>query len=88
MLRELKGKAAVFAVELKGITMSELPELNDDFAQDVSEFDTFDEYKAKEVEKLQKRKKRKLNRKKKTPLSSRLSLIQRWMFPMLCMRTE
>lgn len=53
---ELKGKPAVFAVELKGITMSELPELNDDFAQDVSEYETFDEYKAKEVEKLSKEK--------------------------------
>ena len=36
--------------------MSELPELNDDFAQDVSEYETFDEYKAKEVEKLSKEK--------------------------------
>ncbi|MCD8037317.1 MAG: trigger factor [Clostridiales bacterium] len=61
---ELKGKAAVFAVELKGITMSELPELNDDFAQDVSEFDTFDEYKASEVEKLTKNKEESAKRKK------------------------
>ncbi len=43
---ELKGKAAVFAVELKGINVKELPELNDEFAQDVSEFETLDEYKA------------------------------------------
>ncbi len=60
----LKGKAAVFAVELKGITMSELPELNDDFAQDVSEYETFDEYKAKEVEKLTKEKEKKARQKK------------------------
>ena len=65
---ELKGKAAVFAVELKGITMSELPELNDDFAQDVSEFDTFDEYKAKEVEKLTKEKEKKAKQKKEDAL--------------------
>ncbi len=43
---ELKGKAAVFAVELKGISVKELPELNDEFAQDVSEFETLEEYKA------------------------------------------
>jgi len=43
---DLAGKAAVFAVELKEITVKELPEINDEFAQDVSEFDTLDEYKA------------------------------------------
>lgn len=43
---DLAGKAAVFAVELKGINVKELPEINDEFAQDVSEFETLDEYKA------------------------------------------
>jgi len=43
---ELKGKAAVFAVKLNGIKYTELPELDDEFAKDVSEFDTFAEYKA------------------------------------------
>jgi trigger factor len=42
----LAGKEAVFKVTLKAITGVELPELDDDFAKDVSEFDTFDEYKA------------------------------------------
>ncbi|MBE6591818.1 MAG: trigger factor [Ruminococcaceae bacterium] len=42
----LKGKAAVFKVKLNGIEYKELPELDDEFAKDVSEFDTFDEYKA------------------------------------------
>lgn len=65
---ELKGKAAVFAVELKGITVSELPELNDDFAQDVSEYDTFDEYKAKELEKLSKDKAEKAQHSKEDAL--------------------
>ena len=49
---DLKGKAAVFAVELKGISLKELPELNDEFAQDVSEFETLDEYKASIVARL------------------------------------
>ena len=61
---ELKGKDAVFAVEINGITKSELPELNDEFAQDVSEYETFDEYKAKEVEKLTKEKEQKARQKK------------------------
>lgn len=42
---ELAGKPAVFKVKLNKITANELPELNDEFAQDVSEFDTLDEYK-------------------------------------------
>ncbi len=42
---ELAGKAAMFKVKVNGIKVKELPELDDDFAQDVSEFDTLDEYK-------------------------------------------
>jgi len=42
---ELKGKPAVFKVTVKSIQEKELPELNDEFAKDVSEFDTFEEYK-------------------------------------------
>ncbi len=43
---DLKGKAAVFHVNLKAIKMTELPELDDEFAKDVSDFETFEEYKA------------------------------------------
>ena len=43
---DLAGKAAVFACKLNGITVSELPALDDEFAKDVSEFDTLDEYRA------------------------------------------
>lgn len=49
---ELAGKAAVFAIELKALSKKELPELNDAFAEDVSEFATLDEYKANILEKL------------------------------------
>lgn len=41
----LKGKPALFKVTVKEIKKKELPELDDDFAQDVSEFDTMEEYK-------------------------------------------
>lgn len=43
---ELAGKPAVFKCTVKKIEVEELPELDDDFAQDVSEFDTLEEYKA------------------------------------------
>ncbi len=42
---ELAGKPAVFKVKINSIKVKELPELDDDFAQDVSEFDTLEEYK-------------------------------------------
>lgn len=42
---ELKGKAAVFKCKINAITRKELPEADDEFAQDVSEFDTLDELK-------------------------------------------
>ena len=55
---ELKGKPALFKVTIKEIKVKELPELDDDFAQDVSDFDTLAEYKedikAKLVEKAEK----------------------------------
>lgn len=43
---DLAGKSVVFKVKLNSLTAPELPELDDEFAQDVSEFDTFEEYKA------------------------------------------
>ena len=43
---ELAGCAAVFKCKVNEIKVKELPELDDDFAQDVSKFDTLDEYKA------------------------------------------
>ena len=52
---ELAGKAATFKVTVKAITKIELPELDDDFAKDVSEFDTFAEYRADIEAKILKR---------------------------------
>lgn len=48
--KELAGKPAVFKVKLNSLKKKELPELDDEFAGEVSEFDTLDEYK-KDVEK-------------------------------------
>ena len=44
-MKDLAGKAAVFACKVKEIQKKELPELDDDFASEISEFDTMDEYK-------------------------------------------
>ena len=43
---ELKGKPALFKVNIKELKVKELPELDDEFASEVSEFETMDEYKA------------------------------------------
>ncbi|MDD6040987.1 MAG: trigger factor, partial [Clostridia bacterium] len=50
---DLKGKDAVFHVKLHAITREELPELDDDFASEVSDFDTMAEYRADVEKKLQ-----------------------------------
>lgn len=49
---ELKGKAAVFKCTVKEIKEKELPELDDEFASEVSEFDTLAEYKEDVQKKL------------------------------------
>ena len=52
---ELAGKPAVFKTKLNSLKAEELPELDDEFAKDVSEFDTLDEYKADIKAKMVKR---------------------------------
>ena len=52
---ELAGKSACFKCKINAITKIELPALDDDFAKDVSEFDTLDEYKADLKAKIEKR---------------------------------
>lgn len=52
--KDLAGKDAVFKIKLHEIKVKELPEVDDDFVKDVSEFNTLDEYKADIREKLTK----------------------------------
>ncbi len=52
----LAGKPAVFKCKVNAITRKELPEVDDEFAQDVSEFDTVDEYKKDILARLTERK--------------------------------
>ena len=53
--KELAGKPAVFKCKIHEIKGKELADLDDEFAKDVSEFDTLDEYKADLKKKLQER---------------------------------
>ena len=55
--KDLAGKAAVFKVKVHEIKKKELPEINDEFAQDVSEFDTLAEYKEDVKKNLEEKKK-------------------------------
>lgn len=50
---QLKGKPAVFAVQVKAVQVKEYPELDDEFAKDVSEFDTFAAYRQSKLDALQ-----------------------------------
>ena len=52
---ELAGKEAIFKVKLNSIIFEELPELDDDFAVEVSSFDTFAEYRSDVAAKIEKR---------------------------------
>ena len=61
---ELAGKPATFKVTVKAIKVKELPKLDDDFAKDVSEFDTLADYKADIKKNLTERKKEEAKREK------------------------
>ena len=52
---DLAGKEAVFACKVHSVSEKVLPELDDDFAKDVSEFDTFEAYKADVTKKAEER---------------------------------
>lgn len=68
----LKGKPAVFKVKLNKITETVLPELNDEFASDVSAFDTFEEYKLDTRKTLELRKKDAADRAKEAAVLNKL----------------
>ncbi len=61
---ELAGKPALFKVKIHEIKAKELPELDDEFAQDVSEFDTLAEYKESLKKNLQEQKEKEARRTK------------------------
>ncbi|PZE19946.1 trigger factor [Paenibacillus xerothermodurans] len=63
---ELKGKEALFKVKLHEIKRKNLPALDDEFAKDVSEFDTLEEFKSDLQKNLQQRKDAELQRNRET----------------------
>ena len=63
---ESKGKPATFKVSVKEIKEKQLPDIDDDFAQDVSDFDTLDEYKADLKKKIAERKEAEAKKQKET----------------------
>ena len=63
-VKELAGKPAMFQVTIKEIKEKELPELDDEFASEVSEFETLEEYKGDIREKILKRKEENAKREK------------------------
>ena len=69
---ELAGKAAIFKTKLNAIKFEELPALDDEFAKDVSEFDTLDEYKADIKAKMVKRNEDKAEREVENALANAL----------------
>ncbi len=69
---ELAGKPAMFRVSIKEIKRKELPELDDEFAQDVSEFDTLQEYREDIAKKLTGRKEEAAKREKENTVVDRI----------------
>ncbi|MCI8380057.1 MAG: trigger factor [Lachnospiraceae bacterium] len=69
---ELQGKPAMFKVQIKEIKMKELPELDDEFAQDVSECDTLEEYRNETREKLLESKEAAIKREKEEDVVNKI----------------
>lgn len=70
---ELAGKPAVFKVELLAINAIELPELDDEFASEVSSFDTYEEYKEDVKKILEVKKEKDVKREKQAKIIEKLS---------------
>ena len=69
---ELAGKAVQFEIKLHEVKTRELPELNDEFVQDVSEFNTVDEYKADLKTKLEETRKKEADTNKESQIAEKL----------------
>ena len=70
---ELKGKAVQFEIKLHEVKKHELPEVDDEFVKDVSEFDTVDEYKADLKTKLEESRKEEAENSKESQIAEKLT---------------
>lgn len=69
---ELAGKAVQFEIKLHEVKTHELPEVTDEFVQDVSEFDTLDDYKADLKAKLEETRKKDAENSKESQIAEKL----------------
>ena len=72
-VEDLKGKPAVFKVELLAISTLELPELDDEFASDVSSFETFAEYEEDKKKTLEVKKEEQAKREKQSKVVEKIA---------------
>ena len=72
-VEDLKGKPAVFKVDLLAISTLELPELDDEFASDVSSFETFAEYKEDKKKTLEVKKEEQAKREKQSKVVEKIA---------------
>ena len=69
---DFAGKSAIFEVEVLDVKSSELPEINDDFAEDVSEFDTLEEWREDLAKKIKEHKEANLEHNKRNHIMKKL----------------
>lgn len=82
---ELAGKSALFQCTVREIKEKELPDLDDEFASEVSEFDTLAEYREDVKKNLTLKKKKKQKLRKKDVWLTRLLRMRRWIFLRRCL---
>ena len=79
--KDLAGKPAVFKVKLHEIKELELPEINDDFIKDISEFNTVDEYKEDLKKKILERKQNKAKQETDKEMTDKLTELVKCEIP-------
>lgn len=86
--KELEGKDAVFKVKIQEVKAKEYPELDDEFASEVSEFETLEEYKDDVKKKISERKKAEAKRKKEDALVEKAVENAEMEIPAAMVRTQ
>jgi trigger factor len=85
---ELKGKAAIFKVKLHEIKRKNLPALDDEFAKDVSEFDTLEEFKADLTKRLAEKNEQAAKRDKETQIVDQVATTSEVVVPHVMVEAE
>jgi trigger factor len=85
---ELKGKAAIFKVKLHEIKRKNLPALDDEFAKDVSEFDTLEEFKADLTKRLAEKNEQAAKRDKEIQIVDQVATASEVVVPQVMVEAE